>query len=118
MTVVEEQTACTSAQAPLCKTVLEIHTYGLQVKKDLFILVDLLQQRQPPWLRAQPLRILVFIDDLDRCRPSKVVEAVNLVLGPSGFTVVVGMVSSFWSGIRQPGCSRVKLPDTMLFSLV
>jgi predicted KAP-like P-loop ATPase len=76
--------------------VLEIHTYALQVKKDLSILVELLQQ-QPPWLQAQPLRILVFIDDLDRCRPSKVVEvleAVNLVLGPSGFTVVVGMVSN------------------------
>jgi predicted KAP-like P-loop ATPase len=69
----------------------------LQVKEDLSILVELLQQQQPSWLQAQPLRILVFIDDLDRCRPSKVVEvleAVNLVLGPSGVTVVVGMVSS------------------------
>jgi hypothetical protein len=74
--------------------------YGLhvQVEKDLSILVDLLQQQQQPsWLQPQPMCILVFIDDLDCCRPSKMVEvleAINQVLGPSGFMVVVSMVSS------------------------
>jgi hypothetical protein len=60
--------------------------------------VELLLLLQPRWLQQEqrPLRIIVFIDDLGRCKPSKVVEvleAVNLVLGPSGFTVVAGMVS-------------------------
>jgi predicted KAP-like P-loop ATPase len=66
----------------------------LQVTEDLTTVVKLLQPCQPRWLQ-QPLRIIVFIDDLDRCRPSKVVEvleAVNLVLGPSGIMAVAGMV--------------------------
>jgi hypothetical protein len=55
------------------------------------------KQKQQQWQQQQQkrLRIVVFIDDLDRCRPSKVVEvleAINVVLGPSGFTVVAGMV--------------------------
>jgi hypothetical protein len=44
----------------------------------------------------EQLRIVVFIDDLDRCKPSKIVEvleAINIVLAGSNFSVVVGMVS-------------------------
>jgi hypothetical protein len=40
--------------------------------------------------------VVIFIDDLDRCKPDKVVEvleAINIVLCRSGFGVVIGMVS-------------------------
>jgi hypothetical protein len=51
------------------------------------------------------LRIVVFIDDLDRCRPDKVVEvleAINIVLTSCNFFVVVGMVRLVAScGIRR-----------------
>jgi hypothetical protein len=59
------------------------------------------QQRQ----QQQRLKIVVFIDDLDRCRPNKVVEvleAINVVLGPSGFTVVAGMVRLLLSLLSMP----------------
>lgn len=73
-----------------------------------------LQQGQPP----PEQRIVVFIDDLDRCKPTKVVEvleAINMVLCSSGFSVVVGMVSdpSIWQ--LQPnipvGCMPSKPLD-------
>ena len=44
----------------------------------------------------EQLQIVVFIDDLDRCKPNKIVEvleAINIVLAGSNFSVVVGMVS-------------------------
>jgi hypothetical protein len=62
-------------------------------------------QQQPAATSSwkQKLRVIVFIDDLDRCRPNKVVEvleATNVVLRPSGFTVVAGMVSLYPQSLR------------------
>jgi hypothetical protein len=55
-----------------------------------------IRRRPPP--PKQPLspgpRVVVFIDDLDRCSDEKVVEilqAINLILAKSSFYVVVGM---------------------------
>jgi len=54
------------------------------------------QQRQQQQQQQQSqVRVIVFIDDLDRCKPTKIVEvleAAHMVLANSGFSVVIGMV--------------------------
>jgi hypothetical protein len=61
-----------------------------------------LSKPEPPESKLPPgPRVVVFVDDLDRVEPKKVahiLEAVNLVLAASGFTVVLGMVSA--EGVR------------------
>jgi hypothetical protein len=56
---------------------------------------DLVRSVWPvPKSRPMPPRIVVFIDDLDRCSDEKVVDilqAINLILGKSSFFVFLGM---------------------------
>ena len=62
--------------------------YQHEVSRDLKFVAERLRRAHPR------CRILVFIDDLDRCAEEKIVEtlqAINLVLGTSDFFVVLGI---------------------------
>lgn len=63
-------------------------------------------------------KLVVFIDDLDRVQPDKVVDvlaAVNLILTASGITAVIGMVIADFgqqpdSWVAASMCSRSTQP--------
>ena len=66
-----------------------------EVLSDVEFSRDCLRRRQLRYRRRQP-RVVVFIDDLDRCSDDKIIEtlqAINLILGPaaSGFYVFLGI---------------------------
>ena len=55
---------------------------------------EIVTSGQLPKARKPPPRVVVFIDDLDRCSDEKVVDilqAINLILGRSSFYVFLGM---------------------------
>ena len=59
-----------------------------RVKDDLSFIFEFLKDRRPN------CKVIVYIDDLDRCSETKIMEilqAINLVLGGSEFFVFVGM---------------------------
>ncbi|WP_280477723.1 P-loop NTPase fold protein [Nocardia asiatica] len=68
------------------------------IRKDFEQLIELMadwQARPEEWETRRPVdRIVLYIDDLDRCRPDQVVDvlqAVHLLLAFELFTVVVGV---------------------------
>ncbi|WIA39860.1 hypothetical protein OEZ86_013307 [Tetradesmus obliquus] len=71
-----------------------------------------LLQAAPEGVESSEPRIVVFIDDLDRCKPNKIIEvleAINLVLAGSGFAVVVGMDKEFIVSAIQRAYSDVEV---------
>ncbi|MBF6219328.1 hypothetical protein IU479_14535 [Nocardia abscessus] len=68
------------------------------IRKDFEQLIELMadwQARPEEWETRRPVdRIVLYIDDLDRCRPDQVIDvlqAVHLLLAFELFTVVVGV---------------------------
>lgn len=64
---------------------------------------------------ANSTKLVVFIDDLDRVQPSKIVEvlaAVNLVLTAAGITTVIGMVSALAKQLTMRACTDEALHYT------
>jgi hypothetical protein len=63
--------------------------YQFRVMEDLDFVYRRLKQHQGP-----EIKVVVFIDDLDRCSEEKIIEvlqAINLILGDSRFFVFLGM---------------------------
>ncbi|WP_406630058.1 P-loop NTPase fold protein [Amycolatopsis sp. WGS_07] len=103
------------------------------IRKDFEQLVDLMADwRAHPGSGGTPIdRIVLYIDDLDRCSPRQVVEvleAVHLLLALELFVVVVGVdprwltrsLSSHYSGMLgdSPGDGRLASPEDYLAKII
>lgn len=87
---IEERAACTDYRRHLGITAV--------IRRDFEKLASLISSRSRPAARAEASpsvdRIVLYIDDLDRCPPDKVVavlEAIHLILAFELFVVVVGV---------------------------